>query len=90
MLKQRAPEAEVVGFDGDREVLELARVKAEQAGVEVEWLHGDPGALPFGPGRLDRVASSLLFHHLSPETKRAALRAARRSLAPGGRLHVLD
>lgn len=90
MLKQRAPEAEVVGFDGDREVLELARVKAEQAGVEVGWLHGDAGALPFGPGQLDRVASSLMFHHLSSETKRAALRAVRRSLAPGGRLHVLD
>lgn len=36
------------------------------------------------------MVSSLLFHHLAPETKRAALAEARRVLRPGGRLHVVD
>jgi ubiquinone/menaquinone biosynthesis C-methylase UbiE len=78
----------VTGIDGDPEILGMARAKA---GAEhIELVEGMADDLPFNDQSFDRVVSSLLLHHLEPETKRAALREARRVLRPGGRLHVAD
>ncbi len=90
LLKQACPAAAVVGLDGDREVLELARRKAQSAGVELELFHGLATEPPFEPGSFDRIVSSLLFHHLSTQAKAVALASARRLLAPDGELHVAD
>ena len=90
MIKQLHPEAEVVGLDGDPRVLEIARVKAAKAGVDVRLDQGMAFALPYPDGALDRVLSSLLFHHLQQKDKKRTLREVFRVLRPGGELHVAD
>jgi len=82
------PEARVVGLDGDRKVLDLARRKA--GSERVEWVEGLADELPFGDGEVDALVTTLVFHHLPLGIKRAALVEARRVLRPGGRLVVGD
>nr|MDQ4040475.1 class I SAM-dependent methyltransferase [Actinomycetota bacterium] len=89
-LKRRCPGATVVGLDADPDVLAIARAKASQAGCELELVEGLSDALPFPDESFDAVVSTLFFHHLDGEAKRATLREVRRVLRPGGRMHVGD
>jgi ubiquinone/menaquinone biosynthesis C-methylase UbiE len=87
-LAAALPDAEVLGIDGDDEVLALA---GRKPGAErVTWARGLVDALPYADGSVDVVVSSLVFHHLPVATKQAALREAHRVLRPGGRLLVAD
>ncbi len=80
--------AEVIGVDGDPEVLALAHAKP---GAEaVQWRKGLATALPLPGASADRVVMSLLLHHLDGAGRRTALAEAVRVLRPGGRLHVAD
>ena len=91
LAKTRQPRARVVGLDGDRAVLEIARNKIARAGVEVELREGLANDAPtFPPASFDRILTSLVLHHLTTEQKRMALAAMHRWLRPGGELHVLD
>jgi len=87
-LAAAAPAAEVVAIDGDPEALGLAAAKPGAGAVE--WERGQADALPLADGSCDRVAMSLLLHHLDADGKRAALAEARRVLCAGGSLHVAD
>ena len=80
--------AEVIGVDGDPEVLALAHAKP--GADAVQWRKGLATALPLPGASADRVVMSLLLHHLDPGAKRTALAEAVRVLRPGGRLHVAD
>jgi ubiquinone/menaquinone biosynthesis C-methylase UbiE len=88
-FERRAAGARLVGIDGDPEILARARAKAGPSS-RIEWEEGMAQELPFEDGAFDRVVSSLLFHHLVPPLKTAALAEARRVLSPGGRMHVAD
>jgi len=80
--------AEVIGVDGDPEVLALAHAKP---GAEaVQWRKGVATALSLPGASADRVVMSLLLHHLDAGAKRTTLAEAWRVLRPGGRLHVAD
>jgi len=87
-LKERRPDAQVVGVDGDEEILALARAKP--GAEEIEWREGLAQELPVPSGTADVVTISLVLHHLLPEGKRRALGEMKRILEPGGRLHVAD
>ena len=74
--------ARVTGLDLTPELFDAARVRAEEAGVEVEWVEGDAEELPFADGSFDRVMS-VFGSMFAPRQARAAsemLRVAR----PGG------
>jgi ubiquinone/menaquinone biosynthesis C-methylase UbiE len=88
-LARRAAAVRVVGVDGDREVLTRARAKAGPR-TDIEFVEAMAQSLPFQDATFDRVVSSLVFHHLVPSLKHAALTEALRVLAPGGRLHLAD
>ncbi len=88
--KDRAPEADVRGLDGDPAVLSRARDKARAAGVEVHFDEGHSEQLPYGDGSFDVVLSTLFFHHLRREAKERTAREIARVLAAGGALHVAD
>ena len=90
LVKRLHPEAEVVGLDGDEQVLAIARAKAEQAALAVSFDRGLASDLPYPDHSFDRVLSSLVFHHLTRDQKERALREVRRVLRPGGELHVAD
>ncbi len=90
MLKQAQPAAEVVGLDGDPEVLAIGRAKAAEAGVELTLEHGLATTLPYPDASFDLVVTSLMLHHLDTVDKERALAEAGRALRPGGVLYVLD
>ena len=75
--------ARVVGLDVTPELLERARRRAADAGVEVEWVEGDAQDLPFEDARFDLVISTFgaMF---APDHARAAAELVR-VCRPGGR-----
>jgi ubiquinone/menaquinone biosynthesis C-methylase UbiE len=79
---------DVIGVDGDPEVLAIAHAK--RGADAVQWRKGTATALPLAGESADRAVMSLLLHHLGDEAKRTALAEARRVLRAGGRLHVAD
>lgn len=87
-LAARRADAQVVGVDGDAEILRLARAKPGAGAVE--WQEGLAQELPLPDDSADVVTISLVLHHLLPEDKRAALAEMKRILKPGGHLHVAD
>jgi len=88
LIKQRVPEAVVVGVDGDPAILDIARRKVVTTGVDVELREGLARRLPFPDASFDRVVTSLVVHHLAD--KEAVFREMARVLGPGGELHVAD
>lgn len=90
MLKLAAPQVQVIGLDGDPEVLSIARSKAQQLQLDIRWDYGMAYALPYPDDSFDSVFSSLVVHHLSGRDKVRAFREVRRVLRPGGRFHLLD
>lgn len=91
-IKQRAPGARVIGVDPDPQVLDLARQKAQAAGVQVEWIEGFGDRVDdlVGPGAASKVVSSLVLHQCDLEVKMAILAAMGRLLVGGGRLVIAD
>lgn len=87
-LKERRPDAQVIGVDGDEEILAVAQSKAGASGIE--WREGLAQGLPVEAGSADVVTTSLMLHHLLPEDKRKGLAEMKRILRPGGHLHVAD
>lgn len=89
-IARACPSVKLIGVDGDAEVLRRAAVKARAAGIELELHEALADRVPLADADVDCVVSTLMFHHLGPSAKRAALAEARRVLAPGGRLLVCD
>jgi ubiquinone/menaquinone biosynthesis C-methylase UbiE len=84
--------AALVGIDPDPAILERARRKAGRVGTAAEFKLGyarDAAKLLEGL-RINKVVSSLVFHQVPMEEKRAGLVAMRAALVPGGELHVAD
>lgn len=90
LLKQSVPTAEVIGLDGDADVLALAAKKALKAGVEVDFRQGLAFDPPFEERTFDRILSTLVFHHLTTDNKLRTLERARALLRPGGEIHIAD
>lgn len=87
----------VVGVDGDPGALEVARRLRSRLGRSrlgrsdpVTFLRADATDLPFRSGAADSVVARLLFQHLRPAVRRAAIAEAHRVLRPGGHFVVLD
>jgi ubiquinone/menaquinone biosynthesis C-methylase UbiE len=90
LLKRMQPAADAVGLDPDPAALAIAGRKARRAGVSLDLDEGFADQMPYPDGSIDRVLSSLMFHHLPGETKANTLREVLRVLKPGGRFHMLD
>ncbi len=90
LLKKAVPEAHIVGLDADRTALEIARKKATEAEVEIEFHEALAWDAPFEPKSFERVVSSLVLHHLRDRDKLRTLQKVRAWLRPGGELHIAD
>jgi demethylmenaquinone methyltransferase/2-methoxy-6-polyprenyl-1,4-benzoquinol methylase len=81
---------EVVVCDANREMLEIGRAGALDAGilVGIEWLAGDAEALPFADRSFDLYAIAFGLRNVTYIER--ALAEARRVLKPGGRFLCLE
>lgn len=90
MLELFAPKADsAIGIDRSSEMLRLARVKLDEAGIcGASLRQGDMYALPLG----DRSADSIILHQVLHYAQQpgSAIAEAARVLAPGGQLLVID
>jgi ubiquinone/menaquinone biosynthesis C-methylase UbiE len=89
MIELFGPRAtQAIGIDRSSEMLRLARVKLEAAGIPSSLRQGDIYALPLADGSADSVIIHQVLHYAhSPAT---AIAEAARVLAPGGSLLVVD
>jgi len=78
-----------IGIDRSTEMLRLARVKLEAAGISaVSLRQGDMYALPLPDGEADVVLLHQVLHYA--QSPAAAIAEGARLLGPGGRLLVID
>jgi ubiquinone/menaquinone biosynthesis C-methylase UbiE len=85
-LERSQPSVRVVGLDPDARMLQHAAQAAQRA----RWVSAMAQDLPFLDGSFDRIAATLLLHHLTRPQKLRALAEAARVLRPGGELVVTD
>ncbi|MGB5633922.1 MAG: class I SAM-dependent methyltransferase [Waterburya sp.] len=90
MLKQTFPSSEVMGLDLSPQMLVMSEYKAQQAGLDISWVHGIAEATKFADDEFDVVTASLLFHEIPPSVSKAVLQEAYRLLKPGGQIIILD
>ena len=80
--------AQAIGIDRSSEMLRLARVKLEAAGIQSSLRQGDMYALPLADQSADSVIIHQVLHYA--HSPASAIAEAARVLAPGGRLLVVD
>jgi 2-polyprenyl-3-methyl-5-hydroxy-6-metoxy-1,4-benzoquinol methylase len=86
-LAKAYPDAEVVGIDSDPASIDEARELARQAGVRVQYFAADAAEVgAYGP--FDAVVVLEALHDMARPVE--ALRAARKGLAEGGSVLVVD
>lgn len=90
LLGKAEPAAQVIGVDGDADVLHIAERKACRAQKRLPLTQGFAEALPFGDRSFDLVVSSFVFHHLTRSTKQRAMDEVARVLRPDGVFYLLD
>ncbi|BBZ39182.1 class I SAM-dependent methyltransferase [Mycobacterium conspicuum] len=92
LLARACPAAILIGIDPDEAIRRRARAKLARVAPPVQLLPGylrDAADLLRGRG-VTKVLSSLVFHQVPLEEKRAGLAAIHDALQPGGSLHVAD
>ena len=90
LAKRRAREGKVYGIDPSPEMIAVARRKAANKNLDIDFRLDVIEALPFPDASLDVVTSSLMMHHLPQELKVRGLAEIYRVLKPGGRLLIAD
>ena len=89
MIELFAPRStQAVGIDRSSDMLRLARVKLEAAGIASSLRQGDMYALPLADGSADTIVIHQVLHYA--HSPAAAIAEAARVLAPGGTLLVVD
>jgi ubiquinone/menaquinone biosynthesis C-methylase UbiE len=92
LLARACSSATLIGIDPDEAIRRRARTKLARVTPPVELLDGylrDTADLLRGRG-VTKVLSSLVFHQVPLDEKRAGLAAIREALQPGGSVHVAD
>ena len=90
MLKQAFPQAQVIGLDLSPYMLVRAEDKANKAGLDIQWRHGNAEHTGFPDASFDLVTASLLFHETPPAVTQAILLECFRLLTVGGEVLILD
>jgi ubiquinone/menaquinone biosynthesis C-methylase UbiE len=90
LLKQAFPDAAVIGLDLSPYMLTVAHDKAQRAGLNIQFQHGNAEQTGFADGSFDLVTASLLFHETPPLVSCNILQECFRLLRAGGEVVILD
>jgi ubiquinone/menaquinone biosynthesis C-methylase UbiE len=90
LAARAAPGVSVTGLDADGTILARARAKAAAAKLAISLDEAMSTTLPYPDGSFDLVLSTLFFHHLADDAKRATAAELVRVLEPGGRFVIGD
>jgi ubiquinone/menaquinone biosynthesis C-methylase UbiE len=90
MIKKAYPAAQMTGLDGDPQILEIARSKANSLGLEIQFDQGMSFDLPYPDDSFDVVLTSMMLHHLTKSDKQKTALEMYRVLRPGGQLFGAD
>lgn len=78
----------VTGVDISKTFVEIARQRAEETGVRVDFQRGNASDLPLGKNSVDFVVCRAAFKNFSEPVK--AIEEMHRVLRPGGRALIID
>ncbi|MBT2231006.1 class I SAM-dependent methyltransferase [Nonomuraea sp. NEAU-A123] len=78
----------VTGLDVSASFVQIARQKAAEAGVQIDFHHGNVSAMPFEDASFDFIVCCAAFKNFSDPV--GALREMHRVLRPGGRAYIND
>lgn len=84
----RTGDYRVTGLDVSTSFVQIARQKAAEAGVQVDFRHGNASAMPFDDESFDFIVCCAAFKNFSDPV--GALREMHRVLRPGGSVYIND
>ncbi|SET20812.1 Ubiquinone/menaquinone biosynthesis C-methylase UbiE [Nitrosomonas marina] len=90
LIEQYYPGIDISALDCDHAMLIQAGRKAAQRQADIHFVRAFAEQIPYPDHHFDRILSSLLFHHLSSDSKALAASELLRVLKPGGELYVMD
>jgi SAM-dependent methyltransferase len=90
LIKSFHHDASVTGIDGDAEILQIGKRKAEKAALDITLAQGMAFDLPYRDSSFDRILSSLMFHHLTRQQKILTMKELGRVLRADGEVHIAD
>ena len=94
IARSAGKQVKVTGLDFSEPMLDIARKKAEKAGIggKVSLVHGDAGNMPFPEGYMDRVGISFAFRNLTYKNplRERYLGEVVRVLKPGGKFVIVE
>ncbi|MBS3126695.1 class I SAM-dependent methyltransferase [Candidatus Woesearchaeota archaeon] len=89
-VKKRYAKAALYAVDADPTILAIAEQKAKEAKQQIHFRKAFLQKLPFPDNSFDVVYSSLVFHHLSSNIKKEAMKEIHRVLKKDGRFLLID
>lgn len=90
MIKKQFQGLQVSGIDADEQVLRIAKRKIVKYNLDIGLIHYDGLHIPLPDNAVDKVVSSLVFHHISTENKKTVLKEIFRIIRPGSEIHIAD
>ncbi len=87
MIKQQFPSISITGIDVDSKILEIAKNKVND---NVQLVQYDGSHIPLPDDSIDKIVSSLVFHHIPTLNKKIVLKELYRVLKSSGELHIAD
>jgi ubiquinone/menaquinone biosynthesis C-methylase UbiE len=89
-LKEKYPNAELVGTDISAPLLKYAHKRAHEAGFDISYEQMPAEDMSYDDNSFDVITANLLFHELPVEIAKQVISEAFRVLRPGGVFHVFD
>ncbi|HEX6085708.1 MAG TPA: class I SAM-dependent methyltransferase [Thermoanaerobaculia bacterium] len=90
LVAEEEPGALLGGVDADSRILAIARRKLAASAADAQLHEAPAWKLPYETGSIDRILSTLMFHHLGRTEKEATAQECLRVLRDGGRMLVGD